>query len=137
MRAKALGDQSIKLARTLHLLTDGPTGETHQVNVALCLGVDHEPYQVVGEQTLLDCRDADLVDLRDVFPRHYHILAQQTEMGDLPPYMLPTIIIDEIADYTLLSVSQACRGIISRLDSTHSPPSSPSSNLSVRAVRRQ
>ena len=125
MRAKALGDQSVKLARTLHLLTDGPTGETHPVNVALCLGVDHEPYQVVGEQTLLDCRDADLVDLRDDFPRHYHILAQQTEMGDLPPYMLPTIIIDEIADYTLLSVSQACRenmcGIISRLDSTHSP----------------
>jgi hypothetical protein len=34
--------------------------------------------------------------------------AQPTEMGDLPPYMLPTIIIDEMADTTLLSVSQAC-----------------------------
>ena len=32
-------------------------------------------------------------------------MAQPTEMGDLPPYMLPTIIIDEMADTTLLSVS--------------------------------
>lgn len=31
-----------------------------------------------------------------------------TEMGDLPPYMLPTIIIKEMNDTTLLSVSQAC-----------------------------
>ena len=31
-----------------------------------------------------------------------------TEMGDLPPYMLPTIIIKEMKDATLLSVSQAC-----------------------------
>ena len=29
-------------------------------------------------------------------------------MGDLPPYMLPTIIIKEMKDATLLSVSQAC-----------------------------
>ena len=31
-----------------------------------------------------------------------------TEMGDLPPYMPPTIIIKEMNDTTLLSVSQAC-----------------------------
>jgi hypothetical protein len=29
-------------------------------------------------------------------------------MGDLPPYMLPTIVIDGLKDSTLLSVSQAC-----------------------------
>lgn len=31
-----------------------------------------------------------------------------TEMGDLPPYMLSTIVIDDMKDTTLLSVSQAC-----------------------------
>ena len=30
-------------------------------------------------------------------------------MGGLPPYMLPTIIINEMADTTLLSVSQTWR----------------------------
>lgn len=35
--------------------------------------------------------------------------ARPTEMGDLPPYMLPTIVIDQMADTTLLSVSQACK----------------------------
>ena len=33
---------------------------------------------------------------------------QPAEMGDLPPYMLPTIVIDGLKDSTLLSVSQAC-----------------------------
>jgi hypothetical protein len=41
-------------------------------------------------------------------------------MGDLPPYMLPTIIINKMADTTLLSVSQACRekmcGIFTAVD---------------------
>jgi hypothetical protein len=31
-----------------------------------------------------------------------------SEMGDLPPYMLPTIVIDGMKNTTLLSVSQAC-----------------------------
>ena len=31
-----------------------------------------------------------------------------SEMGDLPPYMLPTIVIEGMKDTTLLSVSQAC-----------------------------
>ena len=46
--------------------------------------------------------------------------AQPTEMSDLPPYMLPTIIINEMADTTLLLVSQACRenmcGIFTAVD---------------------
>jgi hypothetical protein len=29
-------------------------------------------------------------------------------MGDLPPYMLKTIVIDDMKDTTLLSVSQMC-----------------------------
>ena len=33
---------------------------------------------------------------------------QPAEMGDLAPYMLPTIVIDGLKDSTLLSVSQAC-----------------------------
>lgn len=41
-------------------------------------------------------------------------------MGDLPPYMLPTIVIEEMSDTTLLSVSQACRqnmcGIFTAVD---------------------
>ena len=35
--------------------------------------------------------------------------AQPTHMGDLPPFMLKTIVIDEMKDTTLLSVSQACQ----------------------------
>ena len=31
-----------------------------------------------------------------------------TEMGDLPPHMLPTVVIEGMKDTTLLSVSQAC-----------------------------
>ena len=34
--------------------------------------------------------------------------AQPTEMGLLPPFMLKTIVIDQMNDTTLLSVSQAC-----------------------------
>ena len=34
--------------------------------------------------------------------------AQRTEMGLLPPFMLKTIVIDQMNDTTLLSVSQAC-----------------------------
>ena len=34
--------------------------------------------------------------------------AQTTEMGLLPPFMLKTIVIDQMNDTTLLSVSQAC-----------------------------
>ena len=35
-------------------------------------------------------------------------VAQPTHMGDLPPYMLKTIVIDDMKDTTLLSVSQMC-----------------------------
>jgi hypothetical protein len=34
--------------------------------------------------------------------------AQPTEMGLLPPFMLKTIVIDQMNDTTLLSVSQVC-----------------------------
>ena len=34
--------------------------------------------------------------------------AQPTEMGLLPPFILKTIVIDQMNDTTLLSVSQAC-----------------------------
>jgi hypothetical protein len=34
--------------------------------------------------------------------------AQPTEMGLLPPFMLKTVVIDQMKDTTLLSVSQAC-----------------------------
>ena len=37
-----------------------------------------------------------------------------SEMGDLPPYMLPTIVIEGMKDATLLSVSQACAKNMSR-----------------------
>ena len=43
-----------------------------------------------------------------------------SEMGDLPPDMLPTIVIEGMKDMTLLSVSQACAqnmcGIITSRD---------------------
>jgi hypothetical protein len=35
--------------------------------------------------------------------------AQETEMGDIPPYMFPTVGIEEMPETTLQSVSQACR----------------------------
>ena len=39
--------------------------------------------------------------------------AQPTEMGLLPPFMLKTIVIEEMKNTTLLSVSQACaQGLI-------------------------
>ena len=38
--------------------------------------------------------------------------AQPTEMGLLPPFMLKTIVIDQMNDTTLLSVSQACEGFV-------------------------
>jgi hypothetical protein len=34
--------------------------------------------------------------------------AQPTEMGDLHPHMIPTVLIDAIKNTTLLSVSQMC-----------------------------
>ena len=34
--------------------------------------------------------------------------AQPTEMGLLPPFMLKTVVIEQMNDTTLLSVSQAC-----------------------------
>ena len=35
-------------------------------------------------------------------------VAQPTQMGDLPPYMLKTLVIEDMKDSTLLSVSQIC-----------------------------
>jgi hypothetical protein len=52
--------------------------------------------------------------LRDIRPTSCSVsaafgeMAQPTEMGLLPPFMLPTIVIDQMKDTTLLSVSQAC-----------------------------
>lgn len=46
--------------------------------------------------------------------------AQPTEMGDLPPFQLKTVVIDKMKDTTLLSVSQICQkdmvGIFTALD---------------------
>jgi hypothetical protein len=46
--------------------------------------------------------------------------AQPTEMGDLPPFQLKTVVIDQMKDTTLLSVSQACQkdmvGIFTAVD---------------------
>ena len=52
--------------------------------------------------------------LRDIRPTSCSVsaafgeTAQPTEMGLLPPFMLKTIVIDQMNDTTLLSVSQAC-----------------------------
>jgi hypothetical protein len=46
--------------------------------------------------------------------------AQPTEMGDLPPFQLKTVVIDQMKDTTLVSVSQACQkgmvGIFTAVD---------------------
>ena len=46
--------------------------------------------------------------------------AQPTEMGDLPPFQLKTVVIDQMKDTTLLSVSQTCQkdmvGIFTAVD---------------------
>ena len=71
MRAEAIGVQTVQRAGTLHLLPHGSAGKTHLVTVGLavieqllgtlCLSVDYKPCQIVEEQTLLDCRAADLL----------------------------------------------------------------------------
>jgi hypothetical protein len=38
--------------------------------------------------------------------------AQPTEMGDLQPHMIPTVLIEAMKDTTLLSVSQMCGQMI-------------------------
>jgi hypothetical protein len=64
--------------------------------------------------------------LKDIRPATCHVtaafgeVAKPTEMGLLPPFMLSTIIIEEMKDTTLLSVSQLCAegmvGIFTRQD---------------------
>ena len=53
---------------------------------------------------------SDLVNIRPTsltVSAAFGSTAQPTEMGDLPPFMLPTIVIKEM-DTVLLSVSQLC-----------------------------
>lgn len=64
--------------------------------------------------------------LKDIRPATCHVtaafgeVAKPTEMGLLPPFMLSTIVISEMKDTTLLSVSQLCAegmvGIFTRQD---------------------
>ena len=78
MRSEALWVQTVQRTGTLHLLPHGPAGKTHPVAIGfavteqlfgtLRLSVYHEPYQIVEEQTLLDRRAGDLLDLCDDLP---------------------------------------------------------------------
>ena len=67
---------------------------------------------------------------------------QPSEMGNLPPYKLPTVVINEMDNTPLLSVSQACKegicGIFTAVDcnSTTSNPSCYSLGWSVRTATR-
>ena len=64
--------------------------------------------------------------------------AQPTEMGLLPRFMLKTIVIDQMNDTTLLSVSQACaKGFVGNLTSKDCKFFNAVTRTPVRAVRVQ
>jgi hypothetical protein len=88
--------------------------QTHTAAVSL-MSLKKSQHKIIIDSGASTCGTGIKSQLQNIRPTSLTVsaafgeTAQPTEMGYLPPYMLPTIIINEMADTTLLSVSQACR----------------------------
>jgi hypothetical protein len=99
--------------------------QTHTAAISL-MSLKKSQHKIIIDSGASTCGTGIKSQLQNIRPTSLTVsaafgeTAQPTEMGDLPPYMLPTIIINEMADTTLLSVSQACRenmcGIFTAVD---------------------
>jgi hypothetical protein len=99
--------------------------QTHTAAVSL-MSLKKSQHKIIIDSSASTCGTGIKSQLQNIRPTSLTVsaafgeTAQPTEMGDLPPYMLPTIIINEMAETTLLSVSRACRenmcGIFTAVD---------------------
>jgi hypothetical protein len=83
--------------------------QTHTAAVSL-MSLKKSQHKIIIDSGASTCGTGIKSQLQNIRPTSLTVsaafgeTAQPTEMGDLPPYMLPTIIINEMADTTLLSV---------------------------------
>jgi hypothetical protein len=87
---------------------------------------DDSPHKTIIDSGASTCGTGRRNTLKNLRPTSCTIVAafgdtaQPTEMGDLPPFNLKTVVIDQMKDTTLVSVSQACQkgmvGIFTAVD---------------------